>query len=105
MRLLTLAALSSFLIASAAYAHHGSNGQFDSQVRVNVTGKVTKLNMVNPHAYVYFDVTTEEGETQPWRCEMRSGSMLRRTGYNPDTDGPLFRPGETVQPYSCDEEG
>lgn len=92
MRIKGIAALSSVLIAGVAFAHHGSNGQFNAEIRVNVTGKVTKLNMVNPHAYVYFDVVAEDGETQPWRCEMRSGSMLRRTGWTAE----MFAPGTEI---------
>ncbi len=84
--------LGCLVIASASEAHHGSNGQFDSSVRVNVTGTVTKLNMVNPHAYVYFDVLADNGEIQPWRCELRSGSILKRSGWTEE----LFTEGTEI---------
>lgn len=92
MKLLKIIVLSSVLMGGAAYAHHGSNGQFDSSVRVNVTGEVTKVSMANPHAYVYFDVAGKDGETIPWRCEMRAGSMLRRTGWTAE----MFAPGTKI---------
>jgi sulfur carrier protein ThiS len=40
--------------------------------------------MVNPHGYVYFDVTTD-GETVNWRCETTAGSLLKQRGFTKDT--------------------
>jgi hypothetical protein len=39
---------------------------------------------VNPHGYVYFDVTDENGDIVPWRCELQAGSLLRRAGWTED---------------------
>lgn len=69
MKLLT--ALTFTLASTAAFAHHGSNGQFNRDIKVEVTGVITNVRMVNPHSWVYFDVIGEAGETQEWRCELR----------------------------------
>jgi hypothetical protein len=61
------------VVCGAANAHHGP-GQFDSSQPVEVTGAVTDIRYVNPHGYVYFDVTEENGDVVPWR------SVLRRAG-------------------------
>ena len=80
-RILTLALL---LVASATSAHHGSTSQFDQSKTLEVSGVVVKIRFVNPHSYVYFDVTTESGEVQNWRCEMRAATALKRSGWSAD---------------------
>lgn len=66
-------------IVPSVQAHHGP-GQFNGG-DVTVTGKITNIRFVNPHAYVYFDAVDDNGETEAWRCEMQAGSLLRRAGW------------------------
>lgn len=65
----------------AAVAHHGASGQFDMSQTFEITGTITRIRLVNPHAYVYFDVTADAGEVVNMRCELSSGSLLRRSGW------------------------
>jgi hypothetical protein len=81
-RVLFFAAL--FLLATTSSAHHGSAGQFDHSKTIEVTGVVKKIRFVNPHSYVYFDVTNDQGEIEEWRCEMRAASVLKRSGWSED---------------------
>ncbi|MFD0981922.1 DUF6152 family protein [Tropicimonas aquimaris] len=67
-----------------ALAHHGSSGQFDTSKTVEFTGTITRVRLVNPHAYVYFDVTDDAGEVTNVRCELQSGSLLKRHGWKSD---------------------
>ena len=76
--------LALLLVASAASAHHGSASQFDQSRTLEVSGVVVKIRFVNPHSYVYFDVTTDSGEVQNWRCEMRAATALKRSGWSAD---------------------
>lgn len=69
------------ILCHEAFAHHGSTSQFDQSKTINVSGTITEVKLVNPHAYVYFDVVNSAGETEGWRCELRSGAILRRTGW------------------------
>ncbi|CTQ51289.1 DUF6152 family protein [Jannaschia donghaensis] len=62
-------------------AHHGVSGQFDMSQSYEVTGTITRISLVNPHAYVYFDVADEGGDMTNMRCELTSGSLLRRSGW------------------------
>ena len=80
-RILLLALIA---LVSTASAHHGSTSQFDQSRTLEVSGVVTKIRFVNPHSYVYFDVTTEDGEVQNWRCEMRAATALKRSGWSAD---------------------
>jgi hypothetical protein len=79
------------LVAAPAAAHHGF-GTFDSRREITIEGVVTKVDFVNPHAYVYLDVASADGNLTPWRCEMRSATTLRRSGWSPET----FTVGEPV---------
>ena len=69
------------LLANLGYAHHGSTSQFDQNQAIHVEGVVTKIRLVNPHSYVYFDVTNEDGSVDAWRCEMRAGGLLKSNGW------------------------
>ncbi|HEY5622852.1 MAG TPA: DUF6152 family protein, partial [Gammaproteobacteria bacterium] len=78
--------------AGAAQAHHGITGQFDTSTTFEVSGVVTSLDFVNPHSYVNFDVTQEDGSVLPWRCEMRAATVLRRSGWSEE----MFPPGTEI---------
>lgn len=91
---------------SVTYAHHGVNGQFDLSKTLEKTGKVTSVKFVNPHSYVYFDVKNEAGATEAWRCELRSGSLLRRKGWTVDmfaegTEIKIFGSPAREEPTTC----
>lgn len=79
---IVLVTLLSFL--HSASAHHSAAPHFDMNARVEIEGVITNLALVNPHAYVYFDVT-ETGESVEWRCELRGGGILARAGWDENT--------------------
>lgn len=80
------------LFSLPAFAHHGVSGQFDRSTKVQVSGVVTDIRLVNPHAYVYFNVTGAAGEKQEWRCELRGGTLLTRNGWTKE----MFAPGTKI---------
>ncbi len=86
MTYLRNAAIMSALLASPlpAFAHHGSGGQFDTSTTIELSGEITRVRLVNPHAYVYFDSTDANGEVLNLRCELQSGSLLKRNGWTTD---------------------
>jgi hypothetical protein len=71
------------LIATTASAHHGF-GNFAMNEDVELTGSITRLDFVNPHAWVHFDVTNADGTRTEHRCELRSATTLRRSGWTPE---------------------
>jgi len=79
------------LVTSTAYAHHGG-GTFDSSRAVTLTGKLTKIDFINPHSWIYFDVKGADGKVKPHRCETRSAHTLRRSGWTKE----MFKIGETI---------
>ncbi|MDR2215266.1 MAG: hypothetical protein LBE59_05420 [Nevskiaceae bacterium] len=78
-------------ITGSALAHHGISN-WDLNKDVTVTGKLTKMELINPHAWIYVDVTGPDGKVTPWRCEMRSANALRRSGWTAD----MFKVGTTI---------
>jgi hypothetical protein len=78
--------------ASTVSAHHGF-GNFDRTTEVVLKGAVKSIDFVNPHAYVYFEVTGADGTKTPYRCEMRAATVLRRSGWSAE----MFKPGEPIE--------
>jgi hypothetical protein len=77
---------------TAVEAHHGF-GSFDMETEIEISGVVTDLAFVNPHSWLYLDITGADGQVTAMRCEMRSATTLRRSGWSPD----MFPVGETVR--------
>jgi hypothetical protein len=69
------------IVAPPATAHHGP-GTFDLSKTVTLTGKLTRIDLINPHSWLYFDVTEADGRVTHHRCEMRSVHVLRRSGWS-----------------------
>jgi len=76
-------AVASLLAAPAALAHHGF-GNFAMDEDITLSGVVTKIDFVNPHSWVHFDVTKPDGTKAEYRCELRSATTLRRSGWTPE---------------------
>ena len=86
-RLAVVAAGALFLLASVpAIAHHSFAAEFDASKPVKLTGTVTKIEWMNPHAYFYIDVTDEKsGKVTNWAMEMGSPNGLMRQGWTRNT--------------------
>src|SRR5437762_13966742 len=71
--------------AMPATAHHAFAAEFDVEKPVEVTGKVTKLDLVNPHSWLYVDVADPDGKVINWRFELGAPNALFRLGWKRDT--------------------
>jgi Family of unknown function (DUF6152) len=69
-----------FIFPWLLLAHHGG-AEYDLNKTVEFKGKLTGVEMINPHSWIYFDVTGEDGKISHHRCEMRSVHVLRRSGW------------------------
>ena len=70
-------------LAVPASAHHGG-GTFDGSKEMKLAGTFTGLDLINPHSWIYFEVTGPDGKVTKYRCEMRSATVLRRSGWSPE---------------------
>lgn len=69
-----------------AAAHHSFAAEFDASKPITLTGKVTKVEWTNPHAFFYIDVKDEKtNEVVNWAAEMNSPNSLMRLGWTRDS--------------------
>src|SRR6185436_5035083 len=80
--ILTIAAASAILATGAASAHHSFAAEFDRSLPVTVTGTVTKVEWMNPHARFYIDAKDDQGKIVNWDFELASPNGLMRRGWN-----------------------
>jgi len=81
-----LIAASVMLAAGTAVAHHSFAAEFDANKKVELTGRVTKIEWTNPHVWFYINVKDEKtGEITNWGAEMGPPHGLQRRGWRRDT--------------------
>jgi hypothetical protein len=73
------------LCSLAVRAHHNPASHYLLDKTVTVQGVVTKWQLINPHARVYFDVTGTDGKVQSWMAEGNAAGILKRRGFTKDT--------------------
>jgi hypothetical protein len=83
-RLTLTAAAVAMLAAGAAAAHHSFSAEFDPDKPIKLTGKVTEMKWSNPHAWIYLDVTGEDGTVVNWALETGAANGLIRRGWRKD---------------------
>ena len=68
------------LAAVPAVAHHSLFAVFDEEQTVTLKGVVSKVEWVNPHVYLYIDVSDAAGKVTTWSIETFPPTTLRRAG-------------------------
>ena len=80
-------------LVSPAQAHHSFAAEYDSDQPVTVEGIVERVAWVNPHAYIYINVTGENDEVVLWAFETLSPNSLARQGWTANS----LQAGEAVK--------
>src|SRR5207248_500891 len=68
-----------------ASAHHSFDAEYDSNKTANLSGVVTKVDWVNPHAYVSFTYKDDSGAAKTFTLEMGPPYALTRGGWKRDS--------------------
>ena len=63
-------------------AHHAFSAEFDDDAPVTLQGKVTRLQWINPHAWIHIEVVGNEGDAVEWMVEGGTPNSLMRAGIN-----------------------
>ena len=80
----TLAAgIAVIVLAGPVVAHHSIEGEYDLTRTVTLTGVVSRVEWVNPHAQLYLDVRRGDGTTLTWSIELAPPNALRLRGLDP----------------------
>ena len=80
----TVAAVGMGLLLAAVpmMAHHSFAAEYDAGKPVKMTGTVTSMEWINPHAWIHMDVKKADGKTESWMVEAGAPNALLRRGFN-----------------------
>ncbi len=72
-------------------AHHAFSAEFDANKPINLRGTVTKVEWINPHAWVHLDVK-KDAKVEAWMIEGGTPNTLFRRGFSRDS----LKPGAEI---------
>ena len=88
---LVVLAVSMLALFSPVCAHHGE-ANYDTSVVVEVKGKISDFQFINPHVLIYIEAKNQDGTVEKWTCEATSPNLLYRRGWTKTT----LKPGDEI---------
>jgi hypothetical protein len=76
-----VAGLCLLAVSTPSFAHHSFAAEYDTNKPVNITGVVTKVEWMNPHARFYVDVKDADGKVTSWNFELGAIPVLLKQGW------------------------
>jgi hypothetical protein len=81
----SILALSAAWAVSPAFAHHSFDAEYDASKTATLTGIVTNVEWINPHAFITVSLKDESGATKEFKVELGPPYALTRGGWKRDT--------------------
>jgi hypothetical protein len=66
-------------------AHHAFSAEFDATAPVTLRGPVTKVEWINPHAWIHMENQAKDGKKEVWMVEGGTPNTLQRNGVTRDS--------------------
>jgi hypothetical protein len=73
------------VMGAAPGAHHSWNSVFSESKPLILRGTISKVELVNPHGWIWIDVKNPDGSITKWGIEGGSPNGLVRNGITKDT--------------------
>jgi len=84
------------LVTVPLLAHHSFSAEYDSSKVVTIMGKITGFEWVNPHSWIYLEVTNPDGTKTEWKGETPPVNVLYRNGWTKPMPEEMVKKGEVV---------
>ena len=68
------------LTAAAVSAHHSFAAEYDANQPITLQGQIARIDLVNPHAWLYLETKDADGKVVRWNVEMGAPNNLIRRG-------------------------
>ena len=76
-----IAGVGLLLSAAPVAAHHAFAAEFDANKAIQLRGTVTKMEWINPHAWIHVSVKKPDGKVEEWMVEAGTPNTLLRRGF------------------------
>src|SRR5215213_9213224 len=77
---LAVAATALTIAGAPLLAHHAFSAEFDAKAPVTLRGPITKIEWINPHAWIHMENTAANGKSEIWMVEGGTPNTLQRNG-------------------------
>jgi hypothetical protein len=84
---LTLSSIA-LTLAGQVGAHHAFSTEFDAKQPITLRGTISRVEWINPHAFIHLDVKRDDGKVETWMIEAGSPNTLVRRGMTRDSIPP-----------------
>ena len=78
---LLIAAAALLAVSAQGLAHHAFSAEFDANKPLKLRGNVTKMDWINPHAWLHVDVKGTDGKVVSWMIELGPPNALLKRGW------------------------
>jgi Family of unknown function (DUF6152) len=96
MKKLSSLVLGIMALAIPAMAHHSFQAEYDQSQPLKLVGKLTKVQIENPHGWIYLDAKNAQGKVVNWALEIPAPNVVTRNGFDRSVYQTLVDTGEEV---------